>query len=191
VIWGSLVPTGSLNSGAWPSQTWQLDERKMCRKKFRVGKHIISCIFPSTSWIHWNLGRSARNWDFAMMSRKAQDSRGMVVENSSIFLDWQSHLLRWGRCFHACAFRWSPPSRQRFGIGRSSDCRDAVIGRTWKFHPMVLWLAPSHHNGAMEPLSRPLMVVRIGIITKVSTITRLKLGSVEGLILLAYWFYHN
>jgi hypothetical protein len=40
-------------------------------------------------------------------------------------------------------------------------------------------------------LSRPLMVVRIGIITKASTITRLKLGSVEGLILLAYWFYHN
>ena len=43
---------------------------------------------PSTSWIHWNLGRSARYWDFAMMFRKAQDSRGTVVENSSIVLDW-------------------------------------------------------------------------------------------------------
>lgn len=47
VIWGSLVPTGSSHSRAWSSQTWQLDEGKMCRKNSWVGKNIISCkIFP-------------------------------------------------------------------------------------------------------------------------------------------------
>jgi hypothetical protein len=38
----------------------------------------------------------------------------------------------------------------------------------------------------MEPLSRPLMVVRLGIMATVPQITRLKLGFVEGWLLLAY-----